>query len=141
MQTTRVAKALAVASLIGLASALAAAAPKEVGPAAAEKGKAEATDRPKLSVIRLGQTRDEIVSKYGKPDKTVTLASGIESLSYQHGGIRLLVEVAPKTKQVIQIYYFKATPFSGVQISELLERNAESSKWSLVAATDRKSVV
>ncbi|QDU26845.1 hypothetical protein ETAA8_19280 [Anatilimnocola aggregata] len=86
--------------------------------------------KPRLSVFRLGASRDEIIDKYGQPTKTVTFASGIESLHFQHSPeIRLLVEVSPTTKRVIQIYYKKKTPFTNVQISELLNRNAEGSLW------------
>ena len=95
----------------------------------AKDAPALAPERPKLSVIRLGETKDQILSLYGKPTKTVTLASGIESLSYQYGSVRLLVEISPTSRQVIQIYYFKATPFTGTQIGELLTRNAEGSRW------------
>lgn len=84
----------------------------------------------RLSVIRLGAKRDEIISKYGQASESVMLASGIESLRFQHGpDLRLLVEVAPESKRVIQIYYRKKTPFSGIQITELLDRNSEGSKW------------
>ena len=92
--------------------------------------------KPKLSVIRLGVKRDEIIAKYGQPSKTVTLASGIESLQFDHGSIRLLVEISPRTKQVIQIFYKKQTPFTTVQVSELLERNAEGSRWLPVSVSD-----
>lgn len=91
---------------------------------------------PKLSAIRLGRTQDEIITEYGKPLKTVTFVSGIESLSYQHEGIRLLVEISPKTKRVIQIYHFKTSPFTGTQIAELLERNSEGSKWRPIPTTE-----
>jgi hypothetical protein len=93
-----------------------------------------ANDRPSIQAVdlglaRLGQTRKDIITRYGKPTKTVNLVSGIDSLEFQQGPIRMLVEISPKNERAIQIYYFKKTPFTGLQITELLERNAEGKKW------------
>lgn len=82
-----------------------------------------------VGFARLGQKRDDIIAKYGKPTKTVNLASGIDSLEFQKGPIRILVEISPKNDRAIQLYFFKKTPFTGIQIAELLERNAEGQKW------------
>lgn len=93
-------------------------------------------EKPKLSAIRLGVSRDEIVEKFGQPNDSVELASGIESLRYDRGPVRVLVEISPATKRVVQIYYKKATPFTSIQIAELLERNAEGSKWLPLAVSE-----
>jgi hypothetical protein len=111
-----------VSSLVASLAALGADPPAKDVPAVAP-------ERPKLSVIRLGETKEQIISLYGKPTKAETFASGIESLGFQHGGIRLLVEISPHTGKAIQIFYFKETPFTGTQIGELLDRNAEGSRW------------
>ncbi|WP_254506562.1 hypothetical protein [Anatilimnocola floriformis] len=114
---------LCIVLSISLSQLRAAEPPAKDGPAIV------APEKPRLSVIRLGETKDQIIKLYGMPVKSTTFASGIESLTFQHGGVRVLVEISPKSSTAIQIFYFKDTPFSGTQIAELQERNAEGSKW------------
>lgn len=93
-----------------------------------------------LNVIRLGVTRDVIIRDCGQPAEKETFVTGIESLHYQHGdNFRVFVEVDPKSGKAIQIFYKKKTPFTAIQVAELLERNAEGSKWWPVSVTDENS--
>lgn len=89
----------------------------------------EEAKKAEVGFARLGQKRDDIIAKYGKPTKTVTLASGIDSLEFRKGTLRLLVEISPRNDRAIQTYYCKKTPFTGIQIAELLKRNAEGQEW------------
>lgn len=77
----------------------------------------------------LGEGRDAVVTHCGQPAKEVALASGIESLHFQADDFRSIVEISPKTKKAIQVFYFKKTPFAKTEIEELLARNTEGHTW------------
>ena len=82
-----------------------------------------------ISYAQLGQKRDQLIKKFGDPQRVTMFVSGIESLEFQRGAHRMLVEVSPKSQQVIQIYYRKKTPFTDGEVLELLNRNAEGQRW------------
>ncbi len=105
--------------------------PKEAKPPTAKPVEVTGEKKPSLKVLRLGATRDELVKNYGEPTKVVRLGSGIESLHFQHrDDFWVFAEVRPDTGHVIQVYYQKKkTPFTPLQIAELLDRNAEGAKW------------
>ena len=108
---------------------------KEAKPPAAKPAEAVADKKPSLKAFRLGATRDELVKNYGEPTKVARLGKegkgGIESLKFQHrDDFWVFAEVRPDTGHVIQIYYRKMkTPFTPLQIAELLDRNAEGARW------------
>jgi hypothetical protein len=95
------------------------------------KGGKQKPDAPKEEIrfAQLGQKRNQLITKFGEPKNAAKFASGVESLEFQNGANRMLIEIAPETGQVIQIYYRKQTPFTDAQIMELLNRNAEGKQW------------
>jgi len=84
-----------------------------------------------IRFAQLGQQRDQLIAKFGEPKKITQfpLPDGVEQLEFQNGPNRMLVEIRPKTQRVVQIYYRKKTPFTDIQIMELLNRNAEGHAW------------
>jgi len=82
-----------------------------------------------IRFAHLGQKRDQLIAKFGEPKNATRFASGIESMEFQNGANRMLVEISPKTQQLVQIYYRKKTPFTDGQVMELLNRNTEGKQW------------
>jgi hypothetical protein len=94
------------------------------------EGPAVAKDENTLARLPcLGMGREAIQARCGKPANEVTLVSGIESLHFQMGDYRSIVEISPKTKKAIQVFYFKKTAFTKSEIKELLAQNAEGKTW------------
>jgi hypothetical protein len=81
-----------------------------------------------------------VIQRCAKPLKERTLTSGIEWMQLQVGNFRLIVEFAPTTKKVIQIYHFRETPFTDEEIAKLLEQNAQGQEWKSVNKADAGSV-
>ena len=79
---------------------------------------------------RLGESREQVLARYGTPTETVKLGSGIESIHFKKGAFTVFVEISPATGKAIQIYYWKDTPFAPAQVAEILSRNAEGKLWS-----------
>ncbi len=77
---------------------------------------------------RLGETREQILSRYGQPTETKDLGK-IESLHFKRGAFTIFVEILKEKDRAIQIYYWKDTPFAPAQVAELLSRNAEGKLW------------
>jgi len=103
------------------------AAKEEIG---RERKKPDAA-KEQIRFAQLGQQRDQLIAKFGEPKKITQfpLPDGVEQLEFQNGPNRMLVEIRPKTQRVVQIYYRKKTPFTDIQIMELLNRNAEGHAW------------
>lgn len=87
---------------------------------------------------RLGESREQVLARYGTPTETVKLGLGtatvkpgseIESIHFKKGALTIFVEISPATGKAIQIYYWKDTPFAPAQVAELLSRNAEGKLW------------
>jgi hypothetical protein len=87
---------------------------------------------------RLGETRAQVLARYGTPTETVKLGLGlatvkpgseIESIHFKKGALTIFVEISPTTGKAIQIYYWKDTPFAPAQVAELLSRNSEGKLW------------
>jgi hypothetical protein len=77
---------------------------------------------------RLGETREQVLARYGKPTETADLGK-IESLHFKKGAFTIFVEMLKETDRAVQIYYWKDTPFAPAQVAELLSRNAEGQLW------------
>lgn len=86
-----------------------------------------ANDLAKLPV--LGQDRDAVIQRCGKPLEERVLQGGIDWMRFQVGEFRLIVEIAPNTKKVIQIYHFRKKAFTDAEIAQLLEQNAQGNQW------------
>ena len=78
---------------------------------------------------RLGETREQVLARYGTPTETKELGTKIESLHFKKGAFTVFVEIAKDTGKAVQIYYWKDTPFAPTQIAELLSRNSEGKLW------------
>jgi beta-lactamase regulating signal transducer with metallopeptidase domain len=79
----------------------------------------------------LGQDREAVIQRCGKPleEKTLGGEGGINWMRFQVGEFRLIVEIAPTTKKVIQIYHFRKTAYTDAEIAQLLEQNAQGKPW------------
>jgi hypothetical protein len=78
---------------------------------------------------RLGETREQVLARYGTPTETKELGTKIESLHFKKGAFTVFVEIAKDTGKAVQICYWKDTPFAPAQIAELLSRNSEGKLW------------
>ena len=70
---------------------------------------------------RLGETREQVLVRYGKPTETKDLGK-IESLHFKKGAFTIFVEILKEKDRAIQIYYWKDTPFAPAQVTELLSQ-------------------
>ncbi len=77
---------------------------------------------------RLGETREQVLARYGTPTETKDFGK-IESLHFKKGVFTIFVEVLKEKDRAIQIYYWKDEPFAPAQVEELLSRNAEGKLW------------
>lgn len=83
----------------------------------------------------LGMDRNSVIKLCGKPLEEKILQpgdpilGGITWMRFQAGDYRLIVEIAPNTKKVVQIYHFRKRPFTDSEIAGLLERNAQGHQW------------
>ena len=77
---------------------------------------------------RLGETRDQVLARYGTPTETKDMGK-IESLHFKKSGFTVFVEIAKDTGKAVQIYYWKDKPFAPAQVTELLSRNSEGKLW------------
>ena len=77
---------------------------------------------------RLGETREQVLARYGTPTETKDLGM-FESLHFKKGAVTVFVEIAKDTGKAVQVYYWKDTPFAPAQVAELLSRNAEGKLW------------
>ena len=78
----------------------------------------------------LGQDRDAVIQRCGKPIEERVLQGGINWMRFQVGEFRLIVEIAPNTKQAVQIYHFRKQAFTDAEIAQLLEQNSQGKKWT-----------
>ena len=139
VMTVQKLRTAALASLAALTAwvggwAFAQANPAEQKAAKVEAAKVEVPVEKKkrsLSELRLGARWDDVLKKYGKPEPGNTFQmQGIWTVQFRHSpDIKVSLQIDPKTNLVGHIDYVKKTPFTGIQIVELLDRNAEGSRW------------
>ena len=84
----------------------------------------------------LGMNRDSVIRLCGKPLEEKILppadpnVGGINWMRFQAGDYRLIVEIAPNTRKVVQIYHFRKRPITDHEMAGLLERNAQGHQWT-----------
>lgn len=100
----------------------------EPAPAKEAKQLSDGANEP-IRFAQLGQKRSQLIARFGEPKSVQKFVGGVESLEFHNAPHRMLIEIDPKTHQVVQIFYRKKTPFSALQIMELLRRNAEGQLW------------